>query len=40
MSIRATLLAAAAASLLASTAMANTLRYANQGDLKSLDPIR
>ena len=38
MKFRATLLAAAAASLLASTAMANTLRYANQGDLKSLDP--
>src|ERR687889_2237883 len=38
MTIRATLLAAAAATLLATTAMANTLRYANQGDLKSLDP--
>ncbi|HEY8382188.1 MAG TPA: ABC transporter substrate-binding protein [Microvirga sp.] len=38
---RPTLLAAAAATLLASTAlpaMAVTLRYSNQGDLKSLDP--
>jgi peptide/nickel transport system substrate-binding protein len=33
-----TLLAAAAATLLASTAYANSLRYANQGDIKSLDP--
>jgi peptide/nickel transport system substrate-binding protein len=35
---RSTLIAAAAATLLASTAFANSLRYANQGDLKSLDP--
>ena len=41
MSLRHTLLAAAAASLVAFTAIpasAQTLRYANQGDLKSLDP--
>ena len=41
MSIRQSLFAAAAASLLAfalSPASAQTLRYANQGDLKSLDP--
>jgi peptide/nickel transport system substrate-binding protein len=35
---RHSLLAAVAATLLAGTASANTLRYANQGDLKSLDP--
>jgi peptide/nickel transport system substrate-binding protein len=35
---RQTVLAALAATLLASTASANSLRYANQGDLKSLDP--
>ncbi|MGL4976161.1 MAG: ABC transporter substrate-binding protein [Bosea sp. (in: a-proteobacteria)] len=38
MSIKRTILAAAAFALLASTAQAKTLRYANQGDLKSLDP--
>jgi peptide/nickel transport system substrate-binding protein len=39
MSIRHTLFAAAAAALIAATpASAVTLRYANQGDLKSLDP--
>jgi ABC-type dipeptide transport system, periplasmic component len=41
MTIRAKVLAAAAAALLVGTAlpaMAVTLRYANQGDLKSLDP--
>src|SRR5687767_12458675 len=38
MKLRTGLFAAAAATLLATTAMANTLRYANQGDLKSLDP--
>src|SRR5690242_9376712 len=41
MTIRSRILAAAAAVLLASAAMpamAVTLRYANQGDLKSLDP--
>ena len=41
MSVRQTLLAAATASILAlamAPASAQTLRYANQGDLKSLDP--
>ena len=40
MSIRTVLLAAAAATLVATAlpAAANSLRYANQGDLKSLDP--
>jgi peptide/nickel transport system substrate-binding protein len=39
MSVRQTLIAAAAASILAvAPASAQTLRYANQGDLKSLDP--
>src|SRR5687768_17679878 len=33
-----TFLSALAATLLASAASANSLRYANQGDLKSLDP--
>ena len=41
MSVRQTLLAAATVSIVAfamSPAPAQTLRYANQGDLKSLDP--
>ena len=41
MSVRQTLLAAAVASIFAlamAPASAQTLRYANQGDLKSLDP--
>ena len=41
MSVRQTLLAAAIASIVAfamSPASSQTLRYANQGDLKSLDP--
>src|SRR6185295_7500710 len=41
MSVRQSLLAAATASILAFAAVpasAQTLRYANQGDLKSLDP--
>src|ERR1700687_204110 len=41
MSVRQTLLAAAAVSIVAfamSPASSQTLRYANQGDLKSLDP--
>jgi peptide/nickel transport system substrate-binding protein len=39
MSVRQILLAAATATILAmAPASAQTLRYANQGDLKSLDP--
>ena len=41
MSVRQSLLAAVAASIIALAvvpASAQTLRYANQGDLKSLDP--
>jgi peptide/nickel transport system substrate-binding protein len=41
MSVRQTLLAATTVSIVAfamSPASAQTLRYANQGDLKSLDP--